>query len=333
MNIDSGISLLELPAGNFRNVAGDAEQLPVPSYFAHKAVFTRCAALAAIVAIGPILLLLMLLVRITSRGPALFHQARVGQGGKIFNVIKIRTMYENAEKHTGPVWCTHKDPRITPVGNFYRFLHLDELPQLINVLKGEMCLIGPRPERPEIIARDHLMRDVPGYEERSRVLPGITGLAQINLPPDETIECVRRKVKLDLLYIEQASPWLDFRILVCTALRMCGLRHGIAAKLLKVQYSVKDLPAITSGLTVELQDTEFQYTHFVSTRLSPTVRLHRASWRNLVRAALIFRRRFREIDESTAPLSTEIAEDEIDSTSYESVAIGSKEQFLVNKPR
>src|SRR5206468_10815773 len=138
---------------------------------------------------------LMLLVRATSRGPAIFKQVRLGRGGRPYALYKIRSMAHDCERLTGPRWATAKDPRVTPLGRFLRRSHLDELPQLWNVIRGEMSLVGPRPERPEFVAR--LERQVPGYRERLGILPGITGLAQVQLPPDEDLDHVRRKVACD----------------------------------------------------------------------------------------------------------------------------------------
>jgi lipopolysaccharide/colanic/teichoic acid biosynthesis glycosyltransferase len=177
------------------------------------------------------MLFTMLLVCLTSPGPALFRQKRLGKDGKLFDVFKIRTMYVDAEKLSGPVLCQPGDSRITPMGKILRFLHLDELPQLINVIRGEMCLVGPRPERPEIIARHGLNELVPSFVERTKVLPGVTGLAQINLPPDQSADSVIPKVILDLEYINSANAGLDLRILMCTAMRMVGVRNGRAVRL------------------------------------------------------------------------------------------------------
>lgn len=207
---------------------------PMPDYFEWKRIWMRLLAALLLVGMSPIMLLTVILVRITSSGPAFFRQTRLGKDGKRFEVIKIRTMYIDAEKLSGPALCMPRDSRITPVGRLLRFLHLDELPQLINVVRGEMCLVGPRPERPAIIARHRLNEIVPGFSERTKVLPGVTGLAQINLPPDQSPECVIPKVKLDLEYISTASLSMDVRILLCTAMRMVGIRHGRAAKLLRL---------------------------------------------------------------------------------------------------
>jgi lipopolysaccharide/colanic/teichoic acid biosynthesis glycosyltransferase len=210
----------------------------VPTYFSRKVFWVRLLATVFLVICSPIMLLAMLLVFLTSPGPVLFRQSRVGKGGKVFDVLKIRTMHRDAETLCGPVLCKPGDSRITPVGRFLRLLHLDELPQLINVIRGEMCLIGPRPERPEIIIRHRLKETVPGFVERTKVLPGVTGLAQINLPPDQSAECVIPKVKLDLEYIESATASLDLRILLCTAMRMIGIRHGRAVRLFGLDRSV-----------------------------------------------------------------------------------------------
>jgi lipopolysaccharide/colanic/teichoic acid biosynthesis glycosyltransferase len=184
-----------------------------------------------LVAFLPVMLICMALVRLTSRGHAIYRQTRVGKNEQPFKLYKIRTMYANCENVSGPVLCQPGDSRVTPVGRVLRFLHLDELPQLINVARGEMCLVGPRPERPEIIARHGLKENVPGFAERTKILPGVTGLAQINLPADVSVDCVKPKVQLDLEYIETASWNMDLRILLCTAFRMVGVRHGRAVRL------------------------------------------------------------------------------------------------------
>ena len=208
---------------------GDIE---VPKFFARKALWGRPLGAILLVLFSPLILLLMLVVRLTSPGPALFRQKRVGRHGREFELLKIRTMYRDAEAVSGPQLCQPGDSRMTPVGRLLRALHLDELPQLVNVMRGEMCIVGPRPERPEIIARNKLLEKVPGFAQRTKVLPGVTGLAQINLPPDVDAESVIPKVQLDLEYIRTASFGLELRILVCTALRMLGVRHGYAVNFL-----------------------------------------------------------------------------------------------------
>lgn len=203
------------PGGPLLPVAGPAALL--------KAGFDRFAAAAMLVAAVPVLVACVLLVRATSRGPAIYTQQRVGRGGRVFTLFKIRTMYHECESLTGPRWCMPGDPRITPVGRVMRKLHLDELPQLWNVLRGEMSLIGPRPERPEICRK--LRNLVPGYDRRHAVRPGITGFAQVHLPPDSCVQSVKNKVVYDLFYIRHRSVRMEAYILACTVLKMLGLKR------------------------------------------------------------------------------------------------------------
>ncbi len=183
-------------------------------YFRWKGIVDRILAAILLIPCLPLIMFLILLVRLTSPGPGLFLQCRVGKNGRKFFMYKIRTMIHNAEAETGPVWTQSKDPRVTFVGRFLRKFQLDEISQLFNVLKGEMSLVGPRPERPEFIQK--LSEQIPDYFQRMVVTPGVTGLAQLNLPPDSDLNSVRRKLVLDLQYIEQAGLWLDLRILFCT---------------------------------------------------------------------------------------------------------------------
>ena len=161
-------------------------------YFRWKGPFDRAAAAALLVPGLPLIALLVALVRLTSKGPGIYRQARVGKDGRRFMMYKIRTMRHDAEAGTGAVWTQTQDPRVTAVGKVFRNLHLDELPQLFNVLRGEMSLVGPRPERPEFVRV--LAEAVPGYRNRLAVRPGITGLAQINLPPDTDIISVQPQI-------------------------------------------------------------------------------------------------------------------------------------------
>ncbi|HTN77395.1 MAG TPA: sugar transferase [Pirellulaceae bacterium] len=206
------------------------DMLRPPLYFAWKTWAERAFALLLLIPGLPMIGLLIVLVRLTSRGPAIFRQTRVGYRGRIFTMLKVRTMVVDAEVKTGPVWSSGNDQRITPLGRVLRKLHLDELPQLFNVLAGEMALIGPRPERPEIAAR--LAENIPGYWRRLAVLPGITGLAQVNLPADTDLESVRRKLVLDLEYIRVANLPLDLRMFACSLLRLIGVPGNIAMHLL-----------------------------------------------------------------------------------------------------
>jgi lipopolysaccharide/colanic/teichoic acid biosynthesis glycosyltransferase len=191
------------------------------NYFRAKYLLDYLIALTLLLPGLPIMAIIVCLVRLTSRGPAIYRQCRVGRKGHAFHIYKIRSMRHDAEARTGPAWTQSSDPRVTPMGHFLRKFHLDELPQLFNVLKGEMSLVGPRPERPEFV--EVLSRQIPNYINRLAVLPGITGLAQLNLPPDSDLDSVRRKVILDVEYIQTANLWLDLRLILCTALRFTKL--------------------------------------------------------------------------------------------------------------
>jgi lipopolysaccharide/colanic/teichoic acid biosynthesis glycosyltransferase len=169
----------------------------------------------------PVILLAMVLVRLTSRGGSIYTQDRLGLNGKPFTIYKIRTMYSDCERLTGPRWSTPRDPRVTPIGRFLRATHIDELPQLLNIFRGEMSLVGPRPERPAIVVGLELA--IPCYRDRLQVRPGVTGLAQVQLPPDTDLESVRRKLAYDLYYIERFSLWLDCRLILATALKIAGV--------------------------------------------------------------------------------------------------------------
>ncbi|MGO9112641.1 MAG: sugar transferase [Thermoguttaceae bacterium] len=206
------------PATEAAGQARQQDSLIPASYFRWKSPIDRCMAAALLVPGLPVIAVLVLLVRLTSRGPGIYKQARVGKDGRKFMMYKIRTMRQDAEVATGPVWTQVHDPRITPLGKVLRKLHLDELPQLFNVLKGEMSLVGPRPERPEFVRV--LAEAIPGYRNRLAVRPGVTGLAQINLPPDSDLTSVRRKLLLDCEYIERANLLLDVRLALCTFLRI-----------------------------------------------------------------------------------------------------------------
>ncbi len=170
-------------------------------------------ALLILVVSMPIILIALVLVRATSRGPVIYAQKRLGRGGRVFTIYKIRTMYRDSEPD-GPRWSLPGDPRITPVGHLLRCTHVDELPQLINILQGKMSLVGPRPERPEIVQQ--LERVYPDYRRRLNVRPGVTGLAQVLQPPDTNLSMVSSKLALDLYYIDHAGFWLDLRIILAT---------------------------------------------------------------------------------------------------------------------
>jgi exopolysaccharide biosynthesis polyprenyl glycosylphosphotransferase len=152
--------------------------------------------------------------KLTSRGPVFYKQERVGLNGKSFIIWKFRTMRTDAEKQTGPVWATKDDERVTCFGKIMRKIRLDEIPQFINVLKGEMSFIGPRPERPHFVKQ--WSESIPNYLRRLQVKPGITGWAQIHVNYDRNVDDVRRKVEYDLYYIDNISLLIDLMILVVT---------------------------------------------------------------------------------------------------------------------
>jgi lipopolysaccharide/colanic/teichoic acid biosynthesis glycosyltransferase len=197
-----------------------------------KQTFDFGCALALLVLTLPITAIAMVVVVLTSPGPPIYAQKRIGRGGRTFTIYKIRSMVVDSEKGTGPRWCVPGDPRITRVGQLLRATHIDELPQLWNVLRGEMSLIGPRPERPEIAS--HLERAIPYYGLRTLVRPGLTGLAQVQLPPDTDLDSVRRKLACDIYYIQQINPWLDLRILLSTVFHVLGVPFTVPRAVLRV---------------------------------------------------------------------------------------------------
>ena len=181
------------------------------------AAVQRCAdivlSLVLLVFTLPLMLLTVVLIRLDSPGPALYRQERVGLYGRPFTVLKFRSMRTDAEAR-GPVWAAQRDPRVTRIGSFIRLTRIDELPQLINVLRGEMSFIGPRPERPHFV--EQLERALPFYRDRALVKPGLTGWAQVNHPYGASVEDARAKLSYDLYYVKHRSLLLDLLILVAT---------------------------------------------------------------------------------------------------------------------
>lgn len=189
-------------------------------------------AVLAVVILVPVMFLIALAIKLTSPGPVFYIQTRVGMdrrrrsatavfdrrhsdvGGRAFNIIKFRSMRVDAEQGTGAVWATQNDPRVTSIGRFMRKTRLDELPQLFNVIRGDMNIVGPRPERPSIFAQ--LRQNIQEYPLRQRARPGITGWAQINQAYDSTIDDVRSKVQFDLEYLERQSVVEDLKIMART---------------------------------------------------------------------------------------------------------------------
>jgi exopolysaccharide biosynthesis polyprenyl glycosylphosphotransferase len=161
----------------------------------------------------PLMLLVALVVRLDSPGAVLYRQERVGLNGKTFVLLKFRSMNSNAEAR-GPAWAQQRDPRVTRVGSLMRRTRIDELPQLLNVLRGEMSFIGPRPERPHFV--EQLAELIPHYRERARVKPGLTGWAQVNYPYGASVEDAKAKLSYDLFYVQNRSPMLDLLIMFAT---------------------------------------------------------------------------------------------------------------------
>lgn len=187
---------------------------PSANSIALQHLYSFAVALFGAVLTLPIMLAAALLVRLTSKGPVLYRQTRVGLNGKHISVLKFRSMYVDAEARTGAVWATKNDPRITPVGRYLRKFRIDELPQFWNVLRGDMSFVGPRPERPEFVQA--LSEKIPFYRQRHCVKPGLTGWAQINHKYGDTIEDTITKLEYDLYYIKHISLSLDIYIILNT---------------------------------------------------------------------------------------------------------------------
>jgi exopolysaccharide biosynthesis polyprenyl glycosylphosphotransferase len=187
---------------------------PRPNSVFFQNLYSLVIASVSLVAVSPILAIVALLVRLTSKGPILYRQVRVGLNGKPFVLYKFRSMTVDAEAGTGAVWAQENDPRVTGLGKWLRLLRLDELPQLFNVLRGEMAIVGPRPERPEFVKT--LAEKIRFYHQRHCVKPGITGWAQINYKYGNTLEDTMTKLEYDLYYIKNLSWSLDFYIIFHT---------------------------------------------------------------------------------------------------------------------
>lgn len=179
-----------------------------------KRVFDLAVAVAGIVITLPVMAITAVLIKLESKGPAIFSQKRVGENGAEFNIYKFRSMAADAEKKSGPVWAQSNDSRVTRVGRFIRKTRIDELPQLFNILKGDMSFIGPRPERAHFVTQ--LKEIIPYYEMRTVVKPGITGWAQIKYPYGASVEDAVEKLQYDLYYIKNMSPLLDLFIAAMT---------------------------------------------------------------------------------------------------------------------
>lgn len=178
-----------------------------------KRVFDLSAAGALIIALAPLILLTAICIKLEGRGPVLYRQQRIGFGGRPFEILKFRSMVVEAEKD-GPVWAARNDARVTRVGRIIRKLRIDEIPQAINVLRGDMSFVGPRPERPEFVRL--LEREIPNYHLRHAVRPGITGWAQVKYVYGASVEDARIKLQYDLYYIEHFSIFRDLLIMAMT---------------------------------------------------------------------------------------------------------------------
>jgi exopolysaccharide biosynthesis polyprenyl glycosylphosphotransferase len=184
------------------------------TYNAGKRLMDIVTSVIALIILSPLCLLVAALIKLTSKGPIFYTQIRAGKDWQNFKIYKFRTMKVDAEKTTGPVWAKLKDDRITPIGRFLRKSRIDEIPQFVNVIKGDMSVIGPRPERPVFV--NELKVHISDYPKRLSVKPGITGLAQVYHRYDKTITDVRKKVKYDLLYIKKMCFLTDLGIILRT---------------------------------------------------------------------------------------------------------------------
>ncbi len=228
------------------------------AYGPYKAALEFLAAIVILVFATPIMVVAAIAVKLTSRGPIFYSQTRLGRNGRPYSIYKFRSMQHNCEKLSGPCWSTAGDPRVTRVGNFLRRTHIDELPQLWNVLRGDMSLVGPRPERPEFIPR--LEEVMPLYRNRLLVRPGVTGLAQVQLPPDTDILSVRRKLAYDLYYVQHCNPWLDIKLVLATVLHVVGISYDLVGKLV----------SLPSDTVIELSYQAIQTTDESRTQLEMT---------------------------------------------------------------
>jgi lipopolysaccharide/colanic/teichoic acid biosynthesis glycosyltransferase len=184
-------------------------------YLPIKSVMDFTLGVLLLALLSPVIAIAAVLVKLNSSGPAFYLQTRVGRNGRRFKILKLRSMRQDAEAETGAIWSLGADDRVTSIGRILRLTHIDEFPQLINVIMGDMSLVGPRPERPEFVAQFELQVDE--YAGRLLVRPGITGLAQVRLPADKDLESVCQKLQFDLYYVRHLNLWLDLLTLWLTA--------------------------------------------------------------------------------------------------------------------
>lgn len=201
-----------------QNLSG--QKVKVSSYLKVKRFLDIIVSLILLIPSSVLILIFGILVKLETPGKMFYSQERVGIMGKPIYITKLRSMYQDAEKKSGAMWAVKNDARVTKVGSFIRKTRIDELPQLFSVLKGDLSLIGPRPERP--MFTEEFSKDIPGFEQRLRVTPGLSGWAQVNGGYDATAS---EKLVDDMFYIEHISPWLDFKILWMT-IKVVLTGHG-----------------------------------------------------------------------------------------------------------
>jgi len=236
MKLDSGVTFDHLPTVYEEYIGKIALENLRPSWLIFSEGFKKTHVLLAckraldilsasvgLILLAPVMVIVGAMVRWTSKGPALYHQQRVGQGGRVYTVHKFRSMRQDAEAQTGAVWAQAKDARVTPIGNFIRRTRLDELPQLWNVLIGDMSMVGPRPERPEFVCQ--LTEQIPFYGLRHTVRPGVTGWAQVRYTYGASVEDSMEKLQYDLFYIKHMTIAFDLFVLFSTV-KTVILRRG-----------------------------------------------------------------------------------------------------------
>jgi sugar transferase (PEP-CTERM system associated) len=231
IRVDDGTSILEKATGKIEIdelhpswlIFGDGFRLTQRNWFLRRNISTLLALVLSVLTL-PLIPIIALLIKLTSRGPVLYRQERVGLRGQVFDCFKFRTMRSDAEADSGPTWASDDDPRITRFGKFLRRSRLDEIPQIWNVLRGNMAFVGPRPERPEFVTK--LSEEIPYYNLRHAARPGITGWAQINYGYGSSVEEAKEKLRFDLYYIRNISVMLDLLIVFYT-LRAVIIGRGV----------------------------------------------------------------------------------------------------------
>jgi len=218
----TGRVAIEHAKQNIEQVAGQTDSPFYRMYLVLKRVIDIIGAFVGILCLLLLIPLVALANALISPGPFFFRQRLVGQGGKVFRVIKFRSMVPDAERHSGAVWTREDDDRVTYFGRWLRLTHLDELPQVLNVIKGEMSLIGPRPERPEFV--DSLSMSIPFYRVRHSLRPGISGWAQIHQDYGDSVELAQEKLEYDLYYLKRAGPWIDTIIMLRTVSKVLAFQ-------------------------------------------------------------------------------------------------------------